>query len=127
MLFQTYENRFVLYVRGYAGKDELTRLCEDVAGAMEALFAAERIGGGIGVLEIGEQDTGKDADLLLRRLLIASERSLSLSDRDFQTCFYDAALEELIDRETPSGRRWSTSRLMNQTMIFTCSTSRSWI
>ena len=99
MLFQTYENRFVLYVRGYAGKDELTRLCEDVAGAMEALFAAERIGGGIGVLEIGERDAGKDADLLLRRLLIASERSLSLSDRDFQTCFYDAALEELIDRE----------------------------
>ena len=51
------------------------------------------------MLEIGERDAGKDADLLLRRLLIASERSLTLSDRDFQTCFYDAALEELIDRE----------------------------
>lgn len=99
MLYQTYENRFALYIRGYAGKEDLTELCDGIAGAMEALFAAERIGGGIGVLEIGEQDTGKDADLLLRRLLIASERSLSLSDRDFQTCFYDAALEALIDRE----------------------------
>ena len=99
MLFQTYENRFVLYVKGYEGKGELTLLCDGIAGAMEALFADERIGGGIGVLEIGEEDTGNNTDLLLRRLLIASERSLTLSDRDFQTCFYDAALEGLIDRE----------------------------
>ena len=65
----------------------------------QTMLAAERIGGGSGVLEIGEQDAGKDADFLLRRPLIASERSLSLSERDFQTCFYDAELEGLIDRE----------------------------
>lgn len=38
-------------------------------------------------------------DSLLRRLLIASERSINIFDRDFRVCFYDEALEDLVNRE----------------------------
>lgn len=59
----------------------------------------EGIGGGIGILEIGQNQDGADAELLLRRLLIASEMCISLHDNDFEICFYDEELEAKVNRE----------------------------
>ncbi len=99
ILFQTYESRFVFYLIGYKDKNELLHFSEVIADSMEALFITDRIGGGIGILEI-EQDQDKvDMDSLLRRLLIASERSINIFDRDFRVCFYDKELEDLVNRE----------------------------
>lgn len=99
LLFQTYENRFVFYLIDYKDKNELVDFCDVIAEALEALFVTERIGGGIGIFEIEQDDDEIDVDLLLRRLLIASERSIAISEKDFEACFYNEELEAEINRE----------------------------
>ena len=59
----------------------------------------DRVSGGIGILEIDRNQNEVDVDLLLRRLLIASERSISLYGKDYVICFYDEELEALVNRE----------------------------
>ena len=59
----------------------------------------ERIGGGIGILEIEQSQSDLDIELLLRRLLIASERAVSIFEKDFEICFYNEELEAMVDRE----------------------------
>ncbi|HOS68460.1 MAG TPA: EAL domain-containing protein [Bacillota bacterium] len=98
LLFNTYENRFVFYVIDYKDKRELMEFCETIISTLESLLAMERIGGGIGVLEI-DQDNARDVDQLLKKLLIASERAISFDDRDFGICFYDTETEDQILRE----------------------------
>ena len=99
LLFQTYENRFVFYLIDYKDKNELVEFSDIIAEALEALFATELIGGGIGIFEI-EQDVDEiDVDLLLRKLLIASERSIAVSENAFEACFYNEELEAEINRE----------------------------
>lgn len=97
-LFNTYENRFVFYLKDYKDKNELFEFCESVANTLESLLVIERIGGGIGIVEI-EQDNECDADQLLKKLLIASERAIDINDRDFGICFYDTKIEMQIIRE----------------------------
>ena len=99
MLFNTYQNRFVFYVIDYNDREELIEFCRTIADMLESLFFMERISGGIGILEIGQDQKQADMELLLRRLLIASERSVSLFDKDFEICFYDEELEALVNRE----------------------------
>ncbi|SEA85732.1 PAS domain S-box-containing protein [Eubacterium aggregans] len=99
LLFQTYENRFVFYLIDYKDKNELVDFCDVIAEALEALFVTERIGGGIGIFEIEQDDDEIDVDLLLRRLLIASERSIAILEKDFEACFYNEELEAEINRE----------------------------
>ena len=98
-LFQTYENRFVFYIVDYIDKKELLDFNHTIAETLETLFVTDRIGGGIGILEIEQSDTNIDVDLLLRRLLIASERAIAVSDKDFEVCFYNEEFEALINRE----------------------------
>ncbi len=100
LLFQTYENRFVFYLIDYKDKNELVEFSDIIAEAVEALFVTERRSGGIGILEIEQDDDEIDVDLLLRRLLIASERSIAVSGKDFDACFYTEELEAAINRET---------------------------
>lgn len=99
MLFNIYENRFVFYIVDYKDKDELLEFAETLSGALEELFLMERIGGGIGILEIDPNDEKPDLDLLLRHLMVASERAISV-EKDFGICFYDERLEALVNRET---------------------------
>lgn len=97
-LFNTYENRFVLYVKRYEDTAELLRLSEAVADALIPLLAAERIGGGIGVLEI-DPNGGRNVDQMLKKLLIASERAMEIPDRYVGISFFDRAMEEDIVRD----------------------------
>ncbi len=98
VLFNTYENRFVFYVKAYKDKNELIRFCEAIENTLEPLLAIERIGGGIGVVEI-DQDNEHDIDQLLKNLLIASERAINIYDRDFGICFFSTEMEDQINRE----------------------------
>ena len=98
MLFKTFENRFVLYIKKYKDKKELIDLSEAIADELESLFVTDRVGGGIGILEMGNQ-VGSDIDIILKRLLIASEKPVDIYDRDFSACFYDDELEAAINRE----------------------------
>jgi PAS domain S-box-containing protein len=97
-LYHTYEYRFVYYIRSYNGQDELAAFCKAVANTIESLLAAERIGAGIGVIEM-DQHNKHDVDQLLKNLLIASEKALGNDDQDFGFCFFNQAMETEILRE----------------------------
>ena len=99
LLFQPRENRFIFYLFDYKNKEELVDFSHALVETLESLLVTERIGGGIGVLEIEQEEGEVDVDLLLRRLLIASERSLGLFGKDFKVCYYDEELEALVNRE----------------------------
>jgi len=99
ILFYTHEHRFVFYILNYKDKDELLDFSNTIADTLGSLFAMERIGGGIGVLEIEPSQSELDIDLVLRRLLLASEKSISMSARDFEISFYNEELEAMVDRE----------------------------
>ncbi len=97
-LFSTYENRFVFYVKGYPDKDDLTAFCEEIAGALRTVLLEERIGGGIGVLEIDDENK-HDVDEMLKNLLVASEKAIRVGEADIAVCFFDKEMQERIDRE----------------------------
>jgi len=100
LLFQECENRFIFYIFDYKDRNELVEFGGTIANTLGTLFVTERIGGGIGILEIGQDHSEPDIDLLLRRLLIASERSVSMFGKDFEFCFYNEELEDMVNRET---------------------------
>lgn len=97
ILFQPRENRFIFYLFDYKDKKELIDFCYVIIEALELLLLTERIGGGIGVLEIEPNQDEVNVDLLLRRLLIASERYVNIFGKDFKICFYDEKLEALVN------------------------------
>ncbi len=98
MLFKTYENRFVFYMKEYRDLNELLQFAEEIAGSLEELFLSERIGGGIGILEINK-DSEADVDLLLKRLLIASEMAINIYEKEFRVCVYDKDVEAQVNRD----------------------------
>ena len=98
LLFQTHENRFLFYIKNYRDKDDLMQFSDEIVEMLESLFRMERIGGGIGILEIDQEDN-LDVDSLLRRLLIATEKSIRIADREFRACFYDKDFDALVNRE----------------------------
>ena len=100
LLFRPREDRFIFYIKNYKNKNELVDFSNVIIETLETLFVTDRIGGGIGILEIEQNgNEEKDIELLLRRLLIASEKSVSSFGRVFEICFYDEKLEALVNRE----------------------------
>lgn len=98
MFFRTHENRFVFYIKNYNNKNELIDFAESVATTLESFFAGYRVGGGIGILEIQQDES--NPDMLTRKLLIASEKAISVFDKEFRACFYDETLEASVNRES---------------------------
>ena len=98
ILFHTYEYRFAFYIKSYNGQDELAAFCKAVAKTLESILAEERIGAGIGIIEI-EQHNKHDIDQLSKNLLIASEKAMGNIDQDFGFCFFNQAMETEILRE----------------------------
>ncbi len=96
MLFNTYENRFVFYIKQYDSTKELADFSQDIVSIIKPLLSSERIGAGIGIVEINE-NTSLDVDQILKDLLIASEKALSLYDGDIGYWFFDSSLEEQIN------------------------------
>jgi len=99
ILFYPAENRFVFYILDYKDKDYLIDFCGIISDKLRSLFVTERIGGGIGILEIAQNENGLDTESMLNKLLIASERAISEFGKDFEICFYDEELEFAISRE----------------------------
>ena len=98
LLCHTYENQFVFYLKKYKDNNELIEFCKDVANTLEHYLTVERVGAGIGILEI-DQDKKTDVEQLFKKLLIASEKALDQEDKDIGVCFYDAEIEMQINRE----------------------------
>ena len=98
LLFHTFADRFVFYLPDYKDKNELYAFCQTMEHVLETLLRPERVNAAIGVIEIAS-DNKLDADLLLKKLLIASEKAFDMSDKHFGICFYDADMEAKIIRE----------------------------
>lgn len=108
LLFYTYADRFVFYIKNYKEKEDLELFCENIALTLDTILSIERAGGGIGALEISKNFEG-DADILLKNLLLASEKATEIEDRDFGICFYDSKMQKQILREQEI--KWELSRL----------------
>ena len=97
-LFNTYENRFVFYIKKYESRDDLAAFCEAVVKTLDNVYTAEKIGSGIGIVEIDEKNK-YDVEQLLKNLLNASEKAIHLFNRNIGFCFFDNEMEEQIMRE----------------------------
>jgi len=98
ILFHPYENQFVFYLKNYRDKEELIEYCDKLGNILEKLFVSEGIGGGLGIIEV-ECNNKLTIDQIMKKLLVASERSINVFDKDFRACFYDEKLEALVDRD----------------------------
>ena len=98
MLFNSFENRFIFYLVDYKDRNELIEFGQSIADTLEKLFVTDRISGGIGILEFNQNDD-LNSDVILRKLLITSEKAINIYEKDFSIRFYDNNLEALINRE----------------------------
>lgn len=98
LLCHTYENQFVFYLKKYKDNNELIEFCKAVANTLKHYLTVERIGAGIGILEM-DQDDEIDVEQLFKKLLIASEKAVDQDDKDIGFCFYDIEIERQINRE----------------------------
>lgn len=98
LLFNTFENRFVFYITHAPNQTQLMHFCETIKGILGPILVPERVDAGLGVIEVTPQNE-TDIDQLLKKLLIASEKSLAMTDQDFACCVFDETMEEEIRRE----------------------------
>jgi len=98
ILFSTHEKLFIFYLSNYKDKKELVEFSDAVSKTLRSILAVERIGGGIGVIEMNDAKD-QDVDQLLKNLLMTSERAINIDKRDIGICFYDEGIELLRVRE----------------------------
>lgn len=98
LLFITYLDNFVFYITEYGNREELLLFCESISNSLSQLLRTERISGGIGIVEI-DSHKDLDIDVLLKKLLIASEKSMNHPGEDFFPYFYGADIEADILRQ----------------------------
>lgn len=97
-LFNTYENRFVFYIKGYKTRDDLSEFCERIIKTIDSVYGMEKVGSGIGIVEIDE--TNKfNVEQLMRNLLNASERAIQMYKSSIIYCFFDSEMEAQLLRE----------------------------
>lgn len=98
VLFCTYTNRFLFYYKGYKDKNELFEFSNAIAEELKSLLLVERVGGGIGIIEIDPNFDFK-VDDILKKTLIASEKAINIYDNNFGFLYYDEYMENEIVRE----------------------------
>ncbi len=76
----------------------MKKLCCEIIDTLESVLDSERIGGGIGIVEIDEYNKN-NIEKLFKNLLIASEKALNANDRVFDVCFFNTEMEEVLIRE----------------------------
>jgi predicted signal transduction protein with EAL and GGDEF domain len=98
MLFSTYENSFIFYVKSYETVNVLEDFCRAISDTLKSVLAAEGIAYGIGVYVI---DNAKrlDAEQILKNLMMISEIAMSNQDRGLQTHYFDESIERQILRD----------------------------
>lgn len=97
LLCSTFWNQFVFYIKDHKDMDELLAFCHCIAESLETTLKTERIYCGIGILEI-QQTTKDDANLLLKKLLIASERVMEDAETRTSIIIYNVDMETEILR-----------------------------
>lgn len=96
--FSTFENRFSFYFKGYEDRNLLIDFCDKVAKKLDSLLSSERVWAGLAVMEI-PREGAENTDLLLKKLLLATEKSINIFDKNIAAVFYDDEMESEISRE----------------------------
>ena len=93
-IFHISIDRFVLYVKGYEGKQELVRMCNKITAMLYGRFATRLVGASIGVYEF--ESHMADGEIVIRNASIAAEHT----DRTkvFSFMFFNAYMEKKIMR-----------------------------
>ena len=110
LLFNTYENQFVSYYKGYNNQQELLDFCDEIVEILNHELLIEQISGGLGVIEIDEYDD-LGIDHLLRNILVASEHANNISEYSFGLCFYDESMRGKMIRDE------DIKRIINQITV----------
>ncbi|VEU82450.1 two-component system response regulator [Acholeplasma hippikon] len=98
-LFVTHETRFLFYMTNYNNRSDVDAFCEQISARLKEVFHNDKIGGGIGVLELQECDRELEIDMISRKLLKASEKSNGLFSKEFEIYYYDDLMDEESKRE----------------------------
>jgi len=94
-LFHLSMDRFILYVRDYKDKEELTELCLRLIEMMNNNYVTQTFGADIGVFEI---DPAKDdVETILKNVSIAANNAEE--NQIFSYCFFDNEMEKRLLRE----------------------------
>jgi len=76
----------------------LSEFCERIIKTIDSVYGMEKVGSGIGIVEIDE--TNKfNVEQLLRNLLNASERAIQMYKSSIIYCFFDSEMEAQLLRE----------------------------
>lgn len=97
-LFTTSPTRFVYHLESYGTKLDLDEFYDKVSSLLQGLLSIERVGWGIGVLEL-DMVPEKNVREVLRDLLIASEESIDRFEDVAPVCYFDDEMVLRIDRE----------------------------
>lgn len=73
--------------------------CQSVANILECLLSTERLNGGIGVVEIDENNKD-DVEQLLKNLLITSESAIQSKEEDYFISFLDEMEDQILRENT---------------------------
>ena len=98
-LYQSYENRFTFFLRGYAGREKLYGFAATVTAALDSILRAYGIRYGIGILCSCAVNPG-DVDKLMDKLLIASEIALRSDAKGKRVLFWGPGIEAQVKRES---------------------------
>lgn len=98
-LFIAFENRFLFYIRNYETKDDLINFAQAVAEELDQFLKLERIGAGIGIMELNHYQKA-NIDRISKLLLIASEKAMNGFGKDIGICLVDEKLEAMVERES---------------------------
>ena len=97
LLFNSYEYRFVFYVKDYEDEKELTYFGEKVSAALSSYLHIHGIGVGIGILQIDKSEI-QDSDEILKSLMNTSEMAVK-NNQNNNILFYSSELDIQITRE----------------------------
>lgn len=98
ILAKTGENRFVFYMKNYMKTDELINFSRKIAETLRSILAIERVGGGIGIVEI-IPDEELDLQTLSKNLTISSKKAIDISDKGIGIYLFDKIIEMQMERE----------------------------
>ena len=97
-LFSTHEYRYVFVLSPPVDHGEVVAFCRDVSMTIGGILAVERIGWGVGVVDL-KYEKSIEPSHILQNLLIASEHSLSRFDMDAKVVFYNEQMKASIEME----------------------------
>lgn len=97
-LYHIYENRFVFYVKTYQSRQQLMEFCRNIADSLGTLLSAERIGGGIGVIELDKDRDASEGEYL-KELMILSEQAINTTNNDMNISFFSEEIQAQFVRK----------------------------